>query len=313
MPSFDPDPECEAKDSDDQTASLPVVRPGGSGAVAVGQAWVGLSLGEVIRECRERRGLTVAQLAEQTGCAKSYVSALENNLRASPSDEVLTRMEAALGLMEGELLHAGRWRRSMSAGGPSVQREVAQLEQTRDAAKRLARLVRGGSLDRAYESGELKRLVDEISPQDEPAQRTVVTQNAIATPRDRGVPLINKVAAGYPSEFTDLSYPARVADEYVRCPDVSDPDAFAARVVGDSMTPDYREGDVVVFSPARVLADGCDCFARLEPDHTSTFKRVFFEGDCIRLQALNPAYAPRVVERELVAGLYAAVMVIKKI
>ena len=108
----------------------------------------------------------------------------------------------------------------------------------------------------------------------------------------------------------DLDYPARVADEYVGCPDVPDAGAFAARVVGDSMLPDYRAGDVVVFSPAAAVADGCDCFVRLEPDHESTFKRVFFEGkraEKIRLQPLNPKFAAQVVERRRVAGLYKAV------
>ncbi len=132
------------------------------------------------------------------------------------------------------------------------------------------------------------------------------------------VPLINRVAAGYPRSFTDLGYPVRVADEYVRCPDLADPDAFAARVVGDSMLPEYREGDIVVFSPARAVASGMDCFVRIEPDHESTFKRAYFERgaggeELIRLQPLNPEYPGRVLGREQVSGLYAAVSVMRRI
>lgn len=129
------------------------------------------------------------------------------------------------------------------------------------------------------------------------------------------VPLINKVAAGYPSGFTDLGYPARVGDDVVVVPGytglhgANDPDAFAATVCGDSMRPDYIEGDIVVFSPLADVVDGCDCFARLEPDHESTFKRVFFEPatDSIRLHPLNDAYPVRTVERDQVAGLFRAV------
>ena len=51
----------------------------------------------------------------------------------------------------------------------------------------------------------------------------------------------------------------------------------------------------------------------MEPDHETTFKRVYFEGEAgresIRLQPLNPAYPARTFERERVAGLYAAVSV----
>lgn len=129
------------------------------------------------------------------------------------------------------------------------------------------------------------------------------------------VPLINKVAAGYPADFTDLDYPARASDDAVVVPGYTglhgdhDPDAFAATVCGDSMTPDYRAGDVVVFSPLADLVDGSDCFARLEPDHACTFKRVFFEADQtrIRLEPLNRDYPTRTVDREAVAGLFRAV------
>lgn len=133
------------------------------------------------------------------------------------------------------------------------------------------------------------------------------------------VPVINKVAAGYPREFTDLGYPARVADEYISVPDLYDADAFAARVVGESMMPDYREGDLVVFSPQADATPGSDCFVRLEaPESETTFKRVYFERDgdgreMIRLQPLNPAFTPQVVDREMVAGLYPAVYVVRAV
>jgi len=129
------------------------------------------------------------------------------------------------------------------------------------------------------------------------------------------VPLINKVAAGLPPGFTDLDYPARTGDELVVVPGytglhgANDPDAFAATVSGESMQPSYREGDVVVFSPLADVVDGCDCFVRLEPDHETTFKRVFVDEEAgrIRLQPLNPAFEPRTVDREQVAGMYRAV------
>jgi len=194
-------------------------------------------------------------------------------------------------------------------------------------------------LDRLYQSGELQRRVAEAlgddpppprpedpPPQDpdapdtsdgsEPARGPSANGNPIGgvaeLVRTRAVPLINRVAAGYPTGFTDLDYPARVADETVSCPGLSDPDAFAARVCGESMRPDYGPGDIVVFSPLADVTDGCDCFVRLEPDHETTFKRVYFEADDrIRLQPLNPSFAPRTVNRLEVAGLYKAVWCMK--
>ena len=125
------------------------------------------------------------------------------------------------------------------------------------------------------------------------------------------VPVINRVSAGYPKDFTDLSYPKGVADEYVGCPDVADTDAFAARVAGDSMTPKYAEGDIVIFSPASGVRNGDDCFVRFGDGHT-TFKRVFFESDergtsVLRLQPRNERYRPQTVPADQVSGLYKAV------
>ena len=123
------------------------------------------------------------------------------------------------------------------------------------------------------------------------------------------IPLINKVAAGYPADFTDLDYPVGVADSYVMVPDVSDPQAFAISVCGESMTPRFREGDILVISPAATVSDGDFCFVRIDADGQTptTFKQVFFEDGSVRLVALNPAFQPQVYKREQLSGIYRAV------
>lgn len=279
----------------------------------------GGTVGQVIRARRKALGLTLERLSRLVGCTKSYLSTIENDRRARPpGDEVLARIESALGMERGSLVATARWQSTPAM----VRREVQRLDTQRRAARRLAELLAEGgiepdgrvrgALDEAFRSGELRRLVERLVRPEPPAG------GAVPVPLPMEIPLINKVSAGYPREFTDLGYPARVADEYVRAPDLDDPDAFAARVVGDSMEPEYREGDVVVFSPARPVRSGMDCFARIEPDHETTFKRVYFEQDAsgrelIRLQPLNSAYAPRLLPREQVAGLYAAVSVIRRL
>jgi SOS-response transcriptional repressor LexA len=267
-------------------------------------------VGRLIAQGRQARRLTLERLAGMAGCTRSYLSMIERGHAPPPSEEILERLERALLLPRGALLRAAHW----EAAPADVKRELAQMQKGRSAARRLAAILAGrrGGIDDAYKSGELKRLVDRLAPEERAGDAPL----GALLPLE--VPLINRVAAGYPREFTDLGYPARVAAEYVRCPDLSDPDAFACRVVGDSMAPDYREGDIVVFSPARAIKSGMDCFARIEPDHQSTFKRAYVEVDAggnelIRLQPLNPAYPARVYPREQVAGLYAAVSVTRAV
>lgn len=266
-------------------------------------------LGSFIRERRLGLGLSLAQLAERVGCAKSSLSELETGVRERPPGiEMLRRLEEALGVEDGVLVRLAQWELA-----PAEVRE--QVAHSRQAMVRLRELIasaqgRRDALDQAFTSGELRRLVESLDPS---MPRGV---EMVALPRE--VPVVNKVTAGYPKEFTDLGYPARVSDEYVRVPDLDDADAFGARVVGDSMEPEYRQGDVVVFSPRAPVSSGMDCFVRLEPDHESTFKRVYFERggsgeELIRLQPLNSAYPPVVVPRERVAGLYSGVSVVRSL
>lgn len=250
--------------------------------------------------------MTLQQLADQALCAKSYLSQIENDRRASPpSETLLTRLEQALRLEPGELVNRGRWQETP----PEIRHQYQDLQRQRLLAHQLADLVRREGLDASHASGELRRLIHRFRGQSDGPE---------LTPLPVQIPIINKVAAGYPAEFTDLGYPARIADEYISTPDLYDPQAFAARVVGDSMAPDYREGDVVVFSPERDTPAGADCFIRLLRDNESTFKRVYFqrdgsEVDWIRLQPINPAYPPRIVRREEVDGMYAAAYVVRTV
>ena len=308
------------------------------------------ALGPKIRRQRRRMGFTLDDLAARTGISKPYLSLIETGRVANPpSDEKLRKLEQALGFTPGELITQAHLQRT-----PRDVRAVLQrLIETKGASGLKARGAGSGStkngtpattsatatldpinLDDAYLSGMLQELVDRSAgnieevtaePGQAGAQWARGEPGIVA-----GVPVINRVSAGYPRDFTDLSYPPRVADEYVSCPDLSDRDAFAARVHGDSMTPKYREGDIVIFSPAQTVRDGDDCFVRFADGHT-TFKRVFFETatgaggagaagaadvkgndsaapapQVLRLQPRNEKYRPQVVPAEQVSGLYKA-------
>ncbi len=154
------------------------------------------------------------------------------------------------------------------------------------------------NLDELYLTGALQEFVDRH-------------HGNVETLATNAIPVVNRVSAGYPKDFTDLSYPRQVADEYISCPDISDRDAFAARVHGDSMSPRYTPGDIVIFSPAAATRSGDDCFVRFE-DGQTTFKRVFFESDesgkpVLRLQPRNERYRPMTVRPDQVTGLWRAV------
>ncbi|MDO8302200.1 MAG: S24 family peptidase, partial [Sedimentisphaerales bacterium] len=165
----------------------------------------------------------------------------------------------------------------------------------------------------------MRNLVEQKPPAEQ--LQSMLTENALDVEQDtaslkagRLVPIINKVAAGYPVDFDDLQYPVGVADDYVRCPDLHDANAFAVRVVGDSMEPKFHEGDIVVFSPAAEVRTGDDCFIRFSLPHETTFKRVFFEdGDKVRLQPRNEKYPPMTADGKRINGIYRAIIKYEKL
>src|SRR5687767_8452109 len=265
-------------------------------------------LGTKLRRQRRRLGYTLDELAGRTGISKPYLSLIETGrVPNPPSDEKLRKLEQTLGFTAGELLtqaHLQRTPRDVRAMlSKLMQRSNANGEPASAGVSSASSASSTATadpinLDDAYLSGALQDFVEKNA-------------GNIETVRSNAVPVINKVSAGYPKDFTDLAYPPQVADDYVGCPDVQDKDAFAARVHGDSMTPKYRPGDIVIFSPALSPKSGDDCFVRFE-DGQTTFKRIFFENDehsspVIRLQPRNEKYRAQVIPAERITGLYKAV------
>jgi SOS-response transcriptional repressor LexA len=116
-----------------------------------------------------------------------------------------------------------------------------------------------------------------------------------------GIPIINKAPAGPPVEYEHLELDNGIGTDYIPRvgSGVHDPTAFAFVVVGDSMSPEFRDGDVVVCSPEEPISDGQAVFVRFGPerDSTCTFKRVFDRGEEVELVPDNRRHQPMIVPK----------------
>ncbi len=258
-----------------------------------------MSLGEIIRKKRKELGLTLDEVSGRVGFSKPYLSTIETGqVNNPPSDELLRKLEKVLGFEAGMLLYIAHIERM-----PTDVRE--RYDSTEAENKRWRQLMKN-LMDDKTDTSQLDRLLSESELE--------VDKPGLPVAPGQFVPIINKVSAGYPTDFDDMEYPVGVADDYVRCPDLNDPNAFAVRVVGDSMEPNFREGDIVVFSPAAAVKNGDDCFVRFASPHETTFKRVFFEQtDMIRLQPRNEKYPPKIVEGKRINGLYRATAKVERL
>ncbi|MHC4225851.1 MAG: helix-turn-helix domain-containing protein [Planctomycetota bacterium] len=253
-----------------------------------------MSLGQIIRDRREQLNLTLDEVSNRIGFSKPYLSTIETGkVKNPPSDELLSKLAKVLKFERRLLLHIAH-----VEGLPSdIRKEFESSETEKEKWRQLVKNI----VNKKVKVSNLRRTLARQKLKIDPKKKPLAP--------GREVPVINKVSAGYPTDFDDLDYPVGIADDYIRCPDLHDPNAFAVRVIGDSMEPKFREGDIVIFSPAAEVNNGDDCFVRFAVPHETTFKRVFFESkDQIRLQPRNANYSPSVVEGKRINGIYRAII-----
>ncbi|MEH7226484.1 helix-turn-helix domain-containing protein [Bacillus sp. JJ1566] len=62
-------------------------------------------IGQRIKQYRLQRKLSLSELADRAGVAKSYLSSMERNLQSNPSIQFLEKISAVLGVSVNTLLH----------------------------------------------------------------------------------------------------------------------------------------------------------------------------------------------------------------
>lgn len=77
---------------------------------------------------------------------------------------------------------------------------------------------------------------------------------------------------------------------------------FGLRVKGNSMEPEYLEGDTLILEKVDDCESGDDCVVMVN-GNDGTFKRVFKNENGIILQPLNPSYSPMVYTNEQIENL----------
>ncbi|WP_077625281.1 helix-turn-helix domain-containing protein [Sediminibacillus massiliensis] len=61
-------------------------------------------IGEKIKQLRKEKKMSLSELADQAGVAKSYLSSIERNLQSNPSIQFMEKISKVLGISVNELL-----------------------------------------------------------------------------------------------------------------------------------------------------------------------------------------------------------------
>lgn len=111
------------------------------------------------------------------------------------------------------------------------------------------------------------------------------------------VPVISWVQAGSFEAVVDNFQPG-FAEETVTATVQVRRHTYALRVHGDSMEPDFKEGDILIVEPEMEAVHGSYVIAK-NGDNEATFKKLVQDGGDWYLKPLNPAYPMKPVDRNM--------------
>jgi repressor LexA len=114
-------------------------------------------------------------------------------------------------------------------------------------------------------------------------QEFIVNQN-----KSIRIPVLGSIPAGIPMEMIeDIVDWEDISEEMLK----GGKRYFALKIKGDSMFPEYLNGDVIIVLKQDDCESGQDCVVAVNGDD-ATFKRVFKIDNGITLQPLNNSYMP---------------------
>ncbi|MCC6572433.1 MAG: LexA family transcriptional regulator [Planctomycetes bacterium] len=229
-----------------------------------------VAAGERIKRLRSFRGLTCAELAERIGCTRPYLSAVENG-RYPVSTKILRKLSGALNVTTDFF---------MATDEPN-------LEDTESFTREMLQ----------------RRMAERAREQAAAAQQQV---RKIAS---RQIPVVAVTAAGRPLAAFD-DFPAGQGFEFVDCPsDVSDENAFALKIAGDSMEPVIPDGSTVILAPNMTPREGKPVVVKRENGDV-TCKVYQRRGDQVILTPYNHSHEVQIFNASELQWIYPVIKVV---
>lgn len=125
------------------------------------------------------------------------------------------------------------------------------------------------------------------------------TQSATSA-KHRTIPVIGFAQAGLDGFFDEDGYPAGDGWDQVSFPAVqnnNDSDCYALEVSGNSMEPLYREGDLLIVSPAMQVRRGDRIVVKTSGGEVLAKELLRQTASRIELKSLNPAFEDRTLRQ----------------
>jgi phage repressor protein C with HTH and peptisase S24 domain len=106
----------------------------------------------------------------------------------------------------------------------------------------------------------------------------------------RRIPLIGLAQAGSEGYFDDAGFPVGGSWDEISLPEIADPNAYALEISGESMAPVFRDGDIVVVSPAAPIRRGDRVVLRTRMGEVMAKELRRQSAKRVEVASLNPAH-----------------------
>ena len=107
------------------------------------------------------------------------------------------------------------------------------------------------------------------------------------------MPLIGFAEAGAGGYFDDGGFPVGKGWDEIAFPAVNDEHAYALEISGNSMEPAYRDGDVIVVSPAAPVRRGDRVVVKTKEGEVMVKELARQTAKTMELKSLNPDHPAR--------------------
>lgn len=115
-------------------------------------------------------------------------------------------------------------------------------------------------------------------------------------PRRKQIPLLGLAQAGKGGYFDDSGFPVGSGWEEIDVPGVTDHNAYALEIAGDSMLPVYREGDVIIVSPAATIRKGDRVAVKTADGQVMAKIMQRQTAKTVELVSINPQHEPKTID-----------------
>lgn len=121
------------------------------------------------------------------------------------------------------------------------------------------------------------------------ARRTTAVLRA-ARPILQRIPVIGFAQAGRAGYFDDCGYPTGSGWDVIEFPNLGDANAYALKIIGESMEPVYRDGDLIIVSPLSAVRPGDRVVVRSATDEVLAKQLVRQTARSVHLASVNLAH-----------------------